>query len=276
MVGLVACSSSEPSEVAPPVCEPADRPLICGVELNIAHRGGASLAPENTLAAFSHAASLGVDALELDVHATADGVVVVIHDDTVDGTTDGTGMIKDMTFEQLRTLDAGYQFTSDGGATFPYRGMGVVVPTLEEVLSAFPDLPFAIEIKQATPRINDAVMDVIDTTGATDRAQIASLFDDVLLELRAARPEIFTSMGAAEIAEFLALAPEDESTYVPPARVIQAPKSSVDETFVSRANRVGVTVHAWTVNDPAEMRTLLDLHVNGIMTDDPETLASLR
>lgn len=273
---LGACTADDVSPGDEPIpCEPADRPLICGRKLNIAHRGGGLLAPENTLEAFFNAADLGVDALELDVHATSDGVVVVIHDEEVDRTTDGTGLVKEMTFEALRQLDAGYKFTRDSGATYPFRGRGVVIPTLEEVLSELPGWPLAIEIKQATPRINDAVFTVIDAADAADRAQIASFFDDVLIELRADHPEIATSMGLAEIAEFSAVALEDEAEYVAPARIIQAPKVMVDEAFMTRADRLGVTVHAWTVNTEAEMEALIDLNVNGLMTDDPGLLAGV-
>lgn len=276
LVTACAADESDPPSEPPPACAPADRPLICGRGLNIAHRGGRNLAPENTLAAFENAAGIdGVQALELDVHATSDGVVVVIHDETVDRTTDGTGAVSEMTFETLRQLDAGYHFTDDGGATFPFRGQGVVVPTLEEVLAAFPDYPFAIEIKQATPRINDEVVAAIEAAGAWDRAQIASFHDDVLLELRADHPDLFTSMGTAEIAIFLTLPPEDVASYEPPARVIQAPKGTIDAAMMQRANDLGVTVHAWTVNDEAEMRALLELDVHGIMTDDPALLATV-
>jgi glycerophosphoryl diester phosphodiesterase len=275
---LTACANDEtrqPEPAEPTSCEPADRPLVCGRKLNIAHRGGARLAPENTLVAFANADNLGVDALELDVHATSDGVIVVMHDDEVDRTTDGSGAVKDMTFDTVRQLDAGYHFSSDGGQTYPYRGEGVVVPSLEEVLEAFPEQRFAIEIKQLQPRIQDAVVQLLDDTGSTDRAQIASFFDDVLIELRAARPDVITSMGTAEIVQFQTLQPEQEDAYQAPARVIQAPMSLVDADFVAKAIRTGVAVHAWTVNDPADMEVLLGINVHGVITDDPAALAEI-
>jgi glycerophosphoryl diester phosphodiesterase len=116
--------------------------FLCGRPLNMAHRGGANLRPENTLVAFSNAVAIGVDVLELDVQRTADDVVVVIHDATVDRTTEGVGALGTLTFADVDQLDAGYRFTTDGGATYPYRGMGIRVPTLEQVLAAFPPPTF--------------------------------------------------------------------------------------------------------------------------------------
>jgi glycerophosphoryl diester phosphodiesterase len=119
--------------------DPPGNPFLSDQLLNIAHRGGGRLRPEATLPAFENALSVGADVLEFDLHASSDGVVVVIHDETVDRTTDGTGAVQAMTFAELRMLDAGYEFTPDGGQTFPYRGMGIQIPTLVEVLAGFPD-----------------------------------------------------------------------------------------------------------------------------------------
>ena len=118
------------------------RPLV------FAHRGGGGLFPENTLEAFKYSAEMGVDVLELDIHSTADGKLVVMHDATVDRTTDGNGRVNELTFDQLKKLDAGYKFTNDGGKTFPFRGKNITVPTLDEVFSAFPAMTFNIEPKQ--------------------------------------------------------------------------------------------------------------------------------
>ncbi|MEZ4374468.1 MAG: glycerophosphodiester phosphodiesterase family protein [Polyangiaceae bacterium] len=127
---LIGCGSDDSAT------EPAGPLLLSNHFLNIAHRGGRKLAPEHTLVAYQNGLDVGADILELDVHATSDGVLVLMHDDTVDRTTNGTGAIKELTFAELRSLDAAYNFSEDGGQTFPYRGKGIQVPTLEEARRA--------------------------------------------------------------------------------------------------------------------------------------------
>jgi len=243
--------------------------------LNIAHRGGKRVAPEETLPAFQDAAGIGVDVLEMDLHATSDGVVVCMHDASVDRTTDGTGAIKDMTFDQLRELDAGYQFTTDGGQSYPFRGQGVVVPSLEEVLSAFADFYFIMEIKQSSPSIVDAVLDVLERTGTSDRVIIAATDDNVIEEVRENSPDIFTSFAAGETLTFFTLEPRDERTYQPPAGFLHPPWEAADAEFMDRARKFDLKVHVWTVDDRPTMERCIDLGIDGIMTDDPALLESV-
>jgi glycerophosphoryl diester phosphodiesterase len=134
--------------------------------VNFAHRGGAKIVPENTLEGFREGLRVGAGVLELDVHATADGHVVVIHDETVDRTTDGSGAVREMTLAEVKRLDAGYWFTPDGGKTYPYRGEGVRVPTLEEVYRQFPDVPINVEIKGERPGIEEEVWRIIEAKSA--------------------------------------------------------------------------------------------------------------
>jgi len=240
--------------------------------LNIAHRGGRRAAPDETLPAYQDAAGIGVDVLEMDVHSTSDGVVVCMHDATVDRTTDGTGRIKDMTFEQLRDLDAGYWFTTDGGQAYPYRGEGIVVPTLEEVLAAFRDFYFITEIKQSSPSIVDALLDVFERTGTADRVVIAAADDNVIDEVREKNPDIFTSYASGEMLTFVTLEPQDERTYRPPAGFLHPPWEVADAEFMDRVRRFDLKVHVWTVDDRPTMEKLIDLEIDGIMTDDPGLL----
>lgn len=271
----VARDASDPPDAQRPACAPADNVLLCGEPLLIAHRGGAALRPEETLLAFENAAALGADVLELDVHSSSDDEVVCIHDDTVDRTTDGTGAVHDLSLAQLRALDAGYRFTTDGGGTFPYRGMGVTVATLTEVLAAHPTAWFSIEIKQAVPDIVDAVLAVIDANGAASRVVVVSFTDAIVADIRARRPDIVTGMGLSEIAAFTRLNSVSETSYVAPTTIVQIPEGSVSAAVVARANRLGLRLHAWTVNDRATMQSLLDLGTHGIMTDDPALLADV-
>jgi len=243
---------------------------------NVAHRGGADLRPENTLAAYEHAVALGADVLEMDVQASSDGVVVLHHDYTVDRTTDGTGLVREKTFAEIRALDAGHRFTADGGATFPYRGQGIVVPTLEEVLTAFPQMPVSIEIKQYQPPIVAEVLEVITRAGATGRAIVVA-FDQLTMDAvrAAAPPELLTGMSIPEMTAFGALDAAGEASYVPPAPVAQLPHQAVTPAIMARAERFGIVVQAWTVNLEADMRRLLGLGVHGVMTNDPALLEAV-
>ncbi len=266
-------------------CTTAEEILRCdGVVLNIAHRGARRIRPEHTLLAYEQALADGADVLELDLHATSDGVIVVMHDDTIDRTTDGTGAIKDMTFAELRTYDAGYDFTSDDGMTFPYRGMELVVPTLEEVLDAFPDVPYVIEIKQGVPSIVDEFVAITRARGVVRQINGASFDDAVLTELRAAAPELETSFSLDEVVEYVQNTnglEEAAPGYVPPAEFLQVPPSwgpftVLHPTFVSIAHQLGLKVHVWTINDEQEMRELInDFGADGIMTDDPPLLTTV-
>jgi glycerophosphoryl diester phosphodiesterase len=272
---LWSCSSTDAAHVdaGPPErrCMQGENIQACGKNLVIAHRGGGLLAPEETLVAFENAVGLGVDVLELDVHATSDGVVVCMHDAEVNRTTDGTGEIRNMTLAEVKQLDAGYEFTPDDGKTFPYRGKGVEVATLEEVLTAFPTATFSIEIKQVDPPIADEVLGVIEAAGMFDRVLVASFDDDTLIALRNQRPNLLTSYAAGEIVEFTVLTPEDVG-YEPPAPVLQAPMGLADEDHLALARNFGVRVHVWTINDAADMETLLERGAHGIMSDDPALL----
>ncbi len=249
---------------------PEDHPLFARRYLNIAHRGGGKLAPEETLPAYESALAAGADMLEMDLHATSDGVVVLHHDSTVDRITDGSGTIREMTFEKLRTFDAGYHFTTDGGKTFPYRGQGVVVPTFKEVLEAFPDQVFTVEIKQADPSIVDDVIGILDETDMADRVILVAFADMTVQEVREKRPDIVTGAPTGEMVVFSTLNETNEAEYVAPCPFFQVP--DIDADSLDRAHRFGIRVQVWTINDADEMRALLDLGVDGIMTDNPALL----
>jgi glycerophosphoryl diester phosphodiesterase len=263
---------------------PAEILRCDGVVLNIAHRGGRRIRPEHTLVAYEQALADGADVLELDIHATSDGVLVVMHDADIKRTTDGEGAIKDMTFEELQTYDAGYDFTTDDGATYPYRGMGLVVPSLEEVLEEFPDVPYVIEIKQAEPSIVDAFVAMTRDHGVIDQINGASFNNDVLAELRAAAPEMATSFSQDEVFEYFVESSNEDGIdpdYVPPGEFLQVPPTFgelevLHERFIPTAHELGLKVHVWTINDEEEMRTLIeDFGVDGIMTDDPPLLTTV-
>ncbi len=246
--------------------------------LVIAHRGGAGLWPENTLFAFQNAVALGADALEFDVHATSDGQLVVIHDATVDRTTDGSGRVGEMTLEALRNLDAGYHWTPDDGASYPYRGMGLKVPSFDEVLSALTDTRMIIELKAVSDASRARFSGVIGSSPNPERKVIASFQAESVKYIRANNPGIATSSTAGEVFLFWALnsvglgfaySPSGETMQVPPM-VSDLPL--VTTRFVSGAHRHNVDVYVWTINRAEDMKRYVDHGADGIITDYPDRL----
>lgn len=251
----------------------------------LAHRGGAGLWPENTLEAFRNAWAMGVDVLELDVHGTRDGAIVVIHDATVDRTTDGTGAVQDMTLPEIQALDAGYWFTPDGGQTYPYRGKGVRIPTLEEVFRALPDARFNIEIKSNDPPIVPALAELVKRMGMEDQVLIGSFDHAIAQQVRHALPTVATFASQTEVRSFWILLtlrlpriwrPVPETLQVPQTyRLAGREVTVLSPRFVRSAHNMGVRVDVWTVNDPDEMARVLDMDVDGIITDYPDRLLDL-
>jgi glycerophosphoryl diester phosphodiesterase len=246
--------------------------------LVIAHRGGAGLWPENTLYAFEHAAAMGTDVIETDVHATADGELVVLHDENVERTTDGSGPVGSMTLTELKRLDAAYRFSPDGGRTFPLRGLGVTVPTLREVFAALPHMRFNIEPKQGAPSLAAPLCRLIREHGMAERVLVASFSGATLGEFRRECPEVATSASTGEVASFLARHEASlAASYSPVMQALQVPERAgtvrvLTRDFVEAAHGRNLRVHAWTINDEGEMRRLIEMGVDGIMTDYPDKL----
>ena len=247
--------------------------------VNFAHRGASARAPENTLEAFRLAAASGALGLETDVHMTLDGHVVAIHDDTVDRTTNGTGLVREMTLAELRGLDAGYRFTPDGGATYSYRGRGVGVPEIGEVFREFPNLAVNIEIKEDQPGVEEALLRVIEEEGAQGRALVVSGQARPVARFRKlCGGTVRTGASAREIVGFYYLSRlRLESLFRPPFDALQVPVEYrgtpvVTPRFLEVAHVLGVRVDVWTIDEPGEMRRLLDLGADTIMTNRPEVL----
>ena len=208
------------------------------------------------------------------MHATSDGVVVVLHDETLERTTDGAGAVRARPLAALERLDAGYRFRAPDG-TYPYRDRGLRVPTLAALLEAFPGVPLNIELKQQEPPIETAVLAALDGCAARERTLLAAEDATVMARIRAAAPDVLTSFSAAEVAEFVFRLRDGRlAGYRPPGVALQVPPAFGDVALVTAesvaaAHRLGLEVHVWTINDEAEMETLLDLGVDGIMTDFP-------
>ena len=239
-----------------------------------AHRGDGGEFPENTMPSFEAAAALGAEYFELDVHLTRDAEVVVSHDGDLARTCGSAGAIAAMTLAEVQSADAGYTFSSDGGATFPFRDRGIRIPRLADLLGAFSNVRFNIDPKQTAPSVIPALLDVIDRTGMRRRVLVASENQPPIDEIRALAPGIPTNFPYAEVGEFMQAMAAKQTSYTPRGDALQIPPEYegwklVTPESVAFAQAVGVEIHVWTVNDAAEMTALLDLGVAGIMTDFP-------
>ena len=253
-----------------------------GWSVNIAHRGGARIGPENTLEGFREGLEAGAGVIELDVHATADGELVVIHDPTVDRTTDGAGAVRESTLAELRRLDAGFRFTPDDGASYPWRGKGVGIPTLEEVYREFPETPVNIEIKGDRPGIEEKVWQTIEGAGAEERTLVVSDDSDTTRRFRrACGGKVATAASSAELFSFWLLSRLRLGNPLGlPFRAVQGPETYrglrvVTPEFVRAAREQGLWVDVWTVDEEADMRRLLGYGVDGIITDRPDVLTGI-
>jgi len=242
-----------------------------------AHRGASGEAPENTVEAFRRAVSSGIVYAELDVHATRDGHIVVIHDKTLGRTTNGQGQVREHSLTDLQQLDAGYWFSPDT-QHFPFRATGVRIPTLAAVLNSFPELKFTVEIKQADPPIEELVIAVVRNCGRTQDVILASEHDHIMTRLRHSASGIATSFAGGEVADVIQRVSTGQLTgYHPPGLALQIPPEFqgiplVTTETVTAAHSLGLEVHVWTINEPQEMERLLDLGVDGIMSDFPGRL----
>lgn len=239
-----------------------------------AHRGGAALRPENTIAAFDHGMACGADGLEFDVHLSRDGVVVIHHDDTLERTTSGRGRIGDYTADELRAFDACYNF-ADGRGGHPFRGQGIGVPTLREVLQRYPSARLIIELKDAGTHLAERVVDEVRGAGAVERVAIGSFFPEALHAARQYEPGIATGAAKEETRWALYRSWVGMRIGATPYREFQVPEWSgwtpiVTRRFVDAAHRAGIPVKVWTVNGEADMRRLLAKGVDALITDRPD------
>jgi len=242
----------------------------------IAHRGSRVLWPENTDTSFQGAYELGYRHFETDLHITADGALVCMHDPTVDRTTESAGRVEHLTLEQLQALDAGYRHGSAEG--FTYRDSGARVPTLEWLLTTFPDTSVVVDMK--SDGLAEHLAALVDDLGAHERLIVGSFSDSRLAEFRAITGgRVPTSVGAIR-ARMWVLASRVGRGAGGEASALQLPTHVrglriIDQRLVEAAHGVGIQVHAWTVNTVTEMTRLLDLGVDGLITDRPDLLKDL-
>lgn len=258
----------------------------------VAHRGSMVLWPENTIRSVQRSIETGADMVEIDLDVTADDTIVVIHDETVDRTTDGEGPIADMTLAEAKTLDAGYHFPPElpegyRGADpdheqlppdepHPFRGEGIEIPTLEEVFEAVPsDYPLLLDVKRERPS-PARIADLVAQYDRADSTLVGAFETPFLRRMREEMPALSTGLGGSETRQFFATHRANEPRYDHPAEFLFAPHGTVRPSIVDRAHRNGMSVLPWTVNAPPEMRRLIDAGVDGILTDDHVLLETVR
>jgi glycerophosphoryl diester phosphodiesterase len=246
--------------------------------LVMAHQGGEGERPSNTMLAFLNAAKEGADVLDTDMHITKDGVLVLMHDATVDRTTNGHGEIRNLLFSDLRKLNAGYSFTADGGRTFPYRSQTVRVPSVEELFQQFPTRRLGIEIKDADPVEARQFCYLIRKYKMEDHVLVSSFAQANMDVFRSTCPEVATSATAGEVRYFLTLqylhltrtlSPAYGSFQVPEAAL---GRNVITPDFLKAARERNLPVLPWTINEEEDLRRVMDMGVYAINTDYPSRL----
>lgn len=259
-----------------------------------AHRGASGQLPGNTMEAFTRAVEIDPGTLlEMDVWPTRDGHVVVFHDDDLSISTDGKGPPNEYSLEEIRSLDAGYRFTNDGGKSFPFRGKGYRIATLSEVLEGFPGVLLSIDIKYNRIDFASEVMNILKSNDAHTRVFMGSFFTEIMEFIRTQYPEVTLSFDRKELIRFLVYHKlRITFLYRKKSDVMMIPEFSrsgfsedmgrffsisqglrvISKRFIRDAHRKGIPVIAWTINRPENMRRLIEWGIDGIVTDYPELL----
>jgi glycerophosphoryl diester phosphodiesterase len=254
------------------------RPYLEGpTPLLFAHRGGGKRWPENTLEAFRGSLALGFQYMETDLHLSADGELVLIHDETLERTTDGRGPVSAYAYDELRRLDAGYSFGPETG--YPHRGRGLCIPTLGQLVDLDPEVRVNVEIKRCDPAVVGRLWRFIEERELHDRILVASSEHSHLERFRQlSRGTVATSCSAREAWAFWLgarvgmmrrLRIEYDALQLPPRHRGLA---VVTKRFLDAAHSLNLHVHVWTLDESTEIRRLVDLGVDGVMSDLPALL----
>ncbi|MDX1415809.1 MAG: glycerophosphodiester phosphodiesterase [Candidatus Promineifilaceae bacterium] len=245
----------------------------------LAHRGFSGRFPENTLLAFSKAAELPIDGLEMDIHATKDGVLVISHDDSVARMTNGQGCIQEYSLAALKELDAGYHFSPDGGKTYPFRGQGLSIPSMAEVLERFPDLWINVDIKQHEKRVVEEFCRLIEYHGAQEQLCVGSFSSETVQQFRRICPQVVTLATRSEILQLFLFNKLRLERWFKGGHAMQiSPQHTqwgitmdiATPHFIEAAHRRNTAVHLWTLDDEAEMRRFVQMGADGIITNYPD------
>ena len=245
-----------------------------------AHRGGCALGPENTIAAFDLGRAAGADGLELDVHLSSDGVIVVCHDDLLDRTTNANGPIQACTAADLSRVDAGHRFTGTVGG-FPFRGLGIGIPTLREVLARYRDMLLIIEMKEDSAAMGRAVAAEVRAADAVERVCAAGYGQRSLDAARSALPEMATSASRPEaqwaVYRSIAGLPVRRAAY----NAFQVPETAgwlriISPRFIRHVHEADRRIQAWTIDDEPDMRRLFGWGVDGVISNRPDLAVRVR
>jgi len=282
-----ACSSADTAPQALPVNVNTEStvPDSTGAPVNlfrtgrtlvIPHGGGDGLYPENTLFAYEQSQELGGDVIDIDVRVAADGVLVAFHDSTLDRTTNGTGSVDALTSVELGQLDAGFHFEVDGA--FPFRGQGIGVPTVEEIMRAFPDTLTTIDLKNAGATPVQPVCDLLQELGRTDDVYVGVETNAQPELFRAACPEIFTSGTSAERQQRRAAQAAGRSSS-PVAQLVSQPgyrgsdgQPRIDAEYIEFAQASNSAVFTWVIDDRETLTELIEMGIDGIYTRRPDIM----
>ena len=264
-----------PQKTTHPVLERLSKPVT------IAHQGGNKVYPDESLLAFTNAVDMGIQVLEMDIHRTRNGVLVINHDQTIDRLTDSSGLIREMSWPELQEVDGAYNWSPDG-MTYPYRGKGVKILSLNAVLDSFPQQVYDIEIKQHDPPLENDLCDLLRQYGvAYDQAIVASFSVETLTRFQHACPEVATSLPVNQGTILYILSRVGLERLLPlDAVVAQLPRSfstklgqlELDRRYINAFAKGDRQVWVWTVNDSIEMRRMVNMGVHGIITDRPGIL----
>jgi glycerophosphoryl diester phosphodiesterase len=276
LAGLSACVPQQQQlSPNPYLIEKDGRPWV------IVHGGAKALFPENTMVAFEGVQTYRPDALEMDVCLTRDDILVTHHDLTIDDESDGSGTLRDFSYEELQAFNFGHNF-QDLDGNYPYRDQAVRIPKLEEVFERYGDMPMVVELKnrgENGKRAAEVLKALIEEYQMEERIIVASFSDEVLSHFfDITEGAIATSTSEEETKDFVftGLSAVD-MLYRPDASVIQIPTKNSgialdNRRLIRAAHRRKMAVHYWTINDPEEMRELIELGADGLITDRPDLM----
>lgn len=283
-VGAAAWAGSK--ALSGPQMRPQKAVFGYGHPIVLAHRGGSSLAPEHTMAAFDKAAELGVHGFEIDIRMTNDEEILVFHDEFVDRTSDSAGRVAEMTLEELRALDLGYHFVDENG-DHSYRGKGESVVLLSELLAKFPQMYINIDIKDAPDTYEGSLIPsklwrLIESANAQDRVVVTSFFDEQVDRFNLyAQNRVALGAGENEVRKaFTSFNSQFGHLYAPRADVFQLPvKHSIfrldSPRFIAFLDRLNIPVHYWVIDEQDAMEKLIANGAKGIITDRPDIAVKL-